>query len=111
MSTSVPVVVPDRVAPTLPPTNLTAETLHTEFLRQARVASCNTWRLLVLIREMDACEGYEHFGCTTLAHYLELVCGITGVAARERIRVAFALESLPALEAAHCGAASSRTPR
>ncbi len=104
MSTSVPVVVPDRVAPTLPPTNLAAESLHTEFLRQARVASWNTWQLLVLIRRMDACEGHEHFGCTTLAHYLELVCGITGVAARERIRVAFALESLPALEGAlRCG--------
>jgi hypothetical protein len=46
---------------------------------------------------MDACAGHEAYGCKTLAHYLELVCGITRIAARERIRVAFALEHMPAI--------------
>lgn len=64
------------------------------------LANWNGWRLLVLIRRMDACSGHEHYGCSTLAQYLELVCGITGTAARERIRVAFALEVLPQIEAA-----------
>jgi hypothetical protein len=78
----------------------TPESLHRESLAQAAIANWNGWRLLVLIRHMDACSGYEHYGCATLAQYLELVCGITGTAARERIRVAFALEVLPQIEAA-----------
>ena len=71
--------------------------LHRQFQQAAAFANRNTYRLLVLIRQMDACEGYEAYGCSTLAHYLELVCGITRIAARERIRVAFALEELPAI--------------
>jgi hypothetical protein len=71
--------------------------LHRQFQQAAAFANRNAYRLLVLIRQMDACEGYEAYGCKTLAHYLELVCGITRIAARERIRVAFALEQLPAI--------------
>jgi hypothetical protein len=71
--------------------------LHRQFQQAAAFANRNTYRLLVLIRQMDACAGYEAYGCSTLAHYLELVCGITRIAARERIRVASALEHLPAI--------------
>jgi hypothetical protein len=49
---------------------------------------------------MDDCEGYERYGCPTLAHYLELVCGLSRIAARQRIRVARALAELPAIERA-----------
>ena len=62
--------------------------LHRQFQQAAAFANRNTYRLLVLIRQMDACAGHEAYGCKTLAHYLELVCGITRIAARERIRVA-----------------------
>ncbi len=86
-----------RSAPDADPT---PESLHREFQAQASLANWNSWRLLVLIRRMDACSGHEHYGCSTLAQYLELVCGVTGTAARERIRVAFALEVLPAIEQA-----------
>jgi uncharacterized protein DUF222/HNH endonuclease len=71
--------------------------LHRQFQQAAAFANRNTYRLMVLIRQMDACAGYEAYGCRTLAHYLELVCGVTRIAARERIRVAFALEHLPGI--------------
>jgi Domain of unknown function (DUF222)/HNH endonuclease len=74
--------------------------LHRQFQQAAAFANRNAYRLLVLIRQMDACAGYEEYGCPTLAHYLELVCGITRIAARERIRVAFALLRLPAISQA-----------
>jgi hypothetical protein len=84
----------------LPPPDASPELLHRHFLRQAALANWNTYRLMVLIRRMAACEGYEKYGCVTLAQYLSLVCGITGVAARERIRVALALAELKAIEEA-----------
>ena len=84
----------------LPPPTADARELHRHFLRQAALAAWNGYRLMVLIRRMLACEGYVEFGCPTMAHYLELVCGITGSAARERIRVAAALAALPAIERA-----------
>ncbi len=55
---------------------------------------------LVLIRRMEACAGYKHFGCVNLQQYIELVCQVSGVSARERIRVAFALARLPQLDQA-----------
>jgi hypothetical protein len=74
--------------------------LHRHFLQQAALANWNAYRLMVLIRRMDACRGYEQYGCVTIAQYVTLVCGISGVAARERIRVALALAELPAIEQA-----------
>ncbi len=84
----------------LPPPEADAHVLHGHFLRQAALANWNSYRLMVLIRRMAECGGHELFGCTTMAHYVELVCGVTGVAARERVRVAFALAQLPAIEKA-----------
>jgi len=89
-------VAPAVAEPAAEPHPSPAE-LHRQFQQAAAFANRNTYRLLVLIRQMDACAGYEAYGCSTLAHYLELVCGITRIAARERIRVAFALEELPAI--------------
>ena len=89
-------VAPAVAEPAAEPHPSPAE-LHRQFQQAAAFANRNTYRLLVLIRQMDACAGYEAYGCSTLAHYLELVCGITRIAARERIRVAFALEELPVI--------------
>jgi hypothetical protein len=36
--------------------------------------------------------------CPTLAHYIELVCGVSRIAARQRIRVARALALLPIID-------------
>jgi 5-methylcytosine-specific restriction endonuclease McrA len=58
-----------------------------------------TARLLVLIREFDARGGWNT-GFRSCAHWLAWRVGLDLGAARERIRVAHALESLPLLTAA-----------
>ncbi len=73
----------------------TPAALHAEFLRNAAFANWNLHRLTLLIRRMEECEGYEEYGCPTMAHYLELICGVSRIAARQRIRVAQALAELP----------------
>ena len=90
-------VPPDSL---LPPPGASPEVLHRHFLGHASLANWNNWRLMVLIRRMEACQGCERYACATLAAYLELTLGITGVAARERIRVAFARAGLSKIDAA-----------
>jgi len=92
---SVAIVVPES-EPAVESSPSPAE-LHRQFQLAASFANRNAYRLLLLIRQMDACAGHEAYGCKTLAEYLELVCGITRIAARERIRVAFALLHLPGI--------------
>jgi hypothetical protein len=72
--------------------------LHHQFLAQAALANRNTHRLMDLIRRMDACDGHVEYACPTLAHYIELVCGVSRIAARQRIRVACALGQLPLID-------------
>ena len=55
-------------------------TLHHQFLAQAALANRNTHRLMELIRRMEACDGHVEYACPTLAHYLELVCGVSRIA-------------------------------
>ena len=52
-------------------------------------------RLLELIAEFDEGGGWAHQGCMSCAHWLSWKCGVSPVAAREQVRVARALESLP----------------
>ena len=73
--------------------------LHRQFLEQAAIANWSSYRLMVLIRKMEACQGYVDYCCKTLTDYLILMCGIGRIAARQRIRVAEALANLPAIEA------------
>ena len=54
-----------------------------------------TYRLLVLIREFDECEGWHGIGLVSCAHWLNFKCGIGLNAAREKVRVARALKDLP----------------
>ena len=54
-----------------------------------------TFRLLELIREFDACEGWAGDGVLSCAHWLNWKCGMALGVARERVRVANALEDLP----------------
>ena len=62
-----------------------------------------TARLLDLIRAFDACGGWSH-GFRSCAHWLAWRVGMDLGAARERVRVARALGSLPRLaEALACG--------
>jgi len=58
------------------------------------------YRFLELLAEFDRVEGYARHGLASAAHWLNWQCGIGAVAARERVRVARALEVLPAISAA-----------
>jgi hypothetical protein len=53
------------------------------------------YRLLVLIAEFDRREGWSDSATQSCAHWLNWKCGIAMGAAREKVRVARALESLP----------------
>jgi len=59
-----------------------------------------TYRLLVLIRELDRRRIWADQGCSSCAHWLNWQCGIGLNAAREKVRVANALEILPRISEA-----------
>ena len=54
---------------------------------------------LDLIGEFDRREGYAAWGCPSTAYWLNWHCGLSKGAARERVRVARALERLPEVHA------------
>jgi hypothetical protein len=54
-----------------------------------------TARFLALVAEFDRAKGYERHGLANTAQWLNWQCGIGAVAAREKVRVARALEQLP----------------
>lgn len=58
------------------------------------------YRLLKLIAEFDRREGWSDWATKSCAHWLNWQCGIGFGAAREKVRTAHALESLPRLSAA-----------
>jgi hypothetical protein len=57
-------------------------------------------RLLLLIAEFDRRKGWSDGGSQSCAHWLNWKCGIAMGAAREKVRVARALEGLPRISAA-----------
>jgi hypothetical protein len=57
-------------------------------------------RFLTLIAELDRRRGWAEWGVKSCAHWLNWKCGIGLGAAREKVRVARALGSLPAVAAA-----------
>ncbi|MDQ6928352.1 MAG: HNH endonuclease [Actinomycetota bacterium] len=61
-----------------------------------------TGRFLALVAEYDRREGWLTWECRSMAHWLSWKCGIGLNAAREYVRVARALEDLPAMAAALC---------
>ena len=72
------------------------ERLGDEIAELAAHLHAAVYRLLVLIREFDAREGW-HSGFRTCAHWLSWRTGVDLGAAREKVRVARALEDLPQL--------------
>src|SRR6478752_1134942 len=58
-----------------------------------------TYRFLLLVAEFDRSEAYARHGLVSTAQWLNWQCGIGTVAAREKVRVARALESLPQMSA------------
>jgi len=64
-------------------------------------------RLLLLIAEYDRRNGWSDGATQSCAHWLNWKCGIAMGAAREKVRVAHALENLPKISAAMaCGGLS-----
>src|SRR5262245_9729653 len=57
-------------------------------------------RWLVLIAEFDRRNGWSDGVCHSCAHWLNFQCGVALGAAREKVRVAHALEKLPKVSAA-----------
>jgi hypothetical protein len=59
-----------------------------------------TYRFLSLIAEFDRRGGWSDGATQSCAHWLNWKCGISFCAAREKVRTARALESLPKISAA-----------
>ena len=59
-----------------------------------------TAQFLALVAEFDQKEGWAQHGIASCAHWLSWQCGIGPVAAREKVRTARALESLPKIQVA-----------
>src|SRR4249920_1731973 len=57
-------------------------------------------RFLALIAELDRRRGWAEWGVKSCAHWLNWKCGLGLGAAREKVRVAHALEKLPKVAAA-----------
>jgi hypothetical protein len=54
-----------------------------------------TFEQLMLIAEFDSRQGWGHVGVRSCAHWLNWRCGISTTTAREKLRVAHALQTLP----------------
>ena len=75
------------------------EQLEDQITELAAHIHAATYRLLQLIREYDACDGWSAPGLRSCAHWLNWKCGIDLGAAREKVRVAHALKELPRISA------------
>ena len=89
------------VAPFVPPRDVpeNTEALGDEIARLAAHLHAATFRLLTLIREFDEREGWAH-GFRSCAEWLSWRTGIAPGPAREKVRVARALGSLPHISGA-----------
>ncbi|MGH9071192.1 MAG: DUF222 domain-containing protein, partial [Acidimicrobiales bacterium] len=58
-----------------------------------------TGRFLEMLASFDAREGWAIYGIVSCAHWLSWRCGLSLGAAREKVRVARALRSLPVIAA------------
>ncbi len=74
--------------------------LATEICTLAGHINAANHRMLQLIAEFDRRSGWSDSGTQSCAHWLNWRCGIAMGAAREKVRVARALESLPRISAA-----------
>src|SRR5882672_3559689 len=69
--------------------------LERELTTLAAHLNAGNYRFLVLLAEFDRRGGHVGWGIVSCAHWLQWKCGIGLVAAREKVRVARALEGLP----------------
>ena len=71
------------------------EALETQITELWGNINAATAHFLALLAEFDRREGWAQHGVANCAHWLSWQCGIGAVAAREKVRTARALESLP----------------
>ena len=71
--------------------------LENELTTLAAHLNAGNYRFLKLLAEFDTRGGYRGWGMLSCAHWLNWKCGVGLVAARDRVRVAHALEQLPKL--------------
>jgi uncharacterized protein DUF222/HNH endonuclease len=74
--------------------------LATELCTLAGHINAANYQFLALVAEFDRRHGWSDGGTQSCAHWLNWKCGIAVGAAREKVRVARALESLPKVSAA-----------
>ena len=73
----------------------TLDALEAQITRLWGHINAATAQFLALLTEFDRKEGWAQHGMASCAHWLSWQCGIGPVAAREKVRTARALESLP----------------
>ena len=76
------------------------EALEAEITQLWGHINAATAHFLALLAEFDRREGWAQHGIASCAHWLSWQCGIGPVAAREKVRVARALTSLPKIAGA-----------
>jgi hypothetical protein len=86
-------------APVAPVLSRPLERLEAEIVELSSQLAAATSRLLGLVAEFDAVEGWREWGMRSTAHWLSWQCGVGLTAGREQVRVARALRSLPLLAA------------
>src|SRR5262245_65434918 len=82
------------------PVERSIDELDVEICRLARQMNAKSYRMLVLVRDFDDRFGFAKWGYRNCAEWLAWRCGISFSAAREKVRTAQALRSLPAISAA-----------
>jgi hypothetical protein len=94
---SIPVSRPDSP---MPPAAQSIASLESQITELAGHLNSATHRLLTLLAEFDRRKGWSDSATQSCAHWLNWKCGIDMGAAREKVRVARALESLPRISSA-----------
>jgi hypothetical protein len=84
-------------APVVPARARPLERLEAEIVALSSQLTAATSRLLALVGEFDAAEGWREWGMRSTAHWLSWQCGVGLTAGREQVRVARVLRSLPLL--------------
>ncbi|MCP4471923.1 MAG: DUF222 domain-containing protein [Gammaproteobacteria bacterium] len=77
-----------------------ADALEREITDLCAQINAASYRLLQLIAELDDAAPWGAWGLQSCAHWLNWRCGIGLNAAREKVRIAHALKSLPAISSA-----------
>jgi Domain of unknown function (DUF222) len=76
---------------------LPLERLEAEITTLAGHLAAAECRWLLMVAEFDRRKGYEQWGCPSTSQWLGWKCGLALRAAKEKVRVARALDDLPAI--------------